>query len=187
MLSLSKHGAGFFSSLLCARRPCRACRDSSPLDRVRRKINTDHMKASAVQGKTFVARQVSAQPPGARHAVARIKAGLPIKEFDTLRALLGLTVADLAGKVGISLATLSRRRRHHTALDPAHSDRILRLARLYRLAVDLYDGNQAAARTWLTRPARALDGQTPLDFADTEAGAREVEQLIGRLEHGVYA
>jgi uncharacterized protein (DUF2384 family) len=38
----------------------------------------------------------------------------------------------------------------------------------------------------LTRPARALDGQTPLDFAGTEAGAREVESLIGRLEHAVY-
>jgi putative toxin-antitoxin system antitoxin component (TIGR02293 family) len=145
------------------------------------------MKVPAAHRKTFVASHVYAQPPGARHAVARIKAGLPVKEFDTLRALLGLTVADLARKVGISLATLSRRRRHRAALDPEHSDRILRLARLYRLAVDLYDGNEAAARTWLTRPARALDGQTPLDFADTEAGAHEVEKLIGRLEHAVYA
>jgi putative toxin-antitoxin system antitoxin component (TIGR02293 family) len=144
------------------------------------------MKAAAAQRKTFVASHVYAQLPDARRAVARIKAGLPVKEFDTLRVLLGLTVADLAGKVGISLATLSRRRRQHAALDPGHSDRILRFARLYRLAVDLYDGNEAAARTWLTRPARALEGQTPLDFADTEAGAREVETLIGRLEHGVY-
>jgi putative toxin-antitoxin system antitoxin component (TIGR02293 family) len=144
------------------------------------------MKGPAAQRKTFVASQVYAQPPGARHAVACIKAGLPVKEFDALRALLGLTVADLAAKVGISLATLSRRRRQHATLDPGHGDRILRFARLYRLAVDLYDGNEAAARTWLTRPARALEGQTPLDFADTEAGAHEVETLIGRLEHGVY-
>ena len=144
------------------------------------------MKGPAAQRATFVASQVYAQPLGAWHAVARIKAGLPVKEFDTLRALLGLTVADLAGKVGISLATLSRRRRQNAALDPAYGDRILRFARLYRLAVDLYDGNEAAARTWLTRPARALEGQTPLDFADTEAGAHEVEMLIGRLEHGVY-
>jgi putative toxin-antitoxin system antitoxin component (TIGR02293 family) len=144
------------------------------------------MKVPAAQRQTFVASHVCAHPPGASHTVARIKAGLPVKEFDTLRALLGLTVEDLARKVGISPATLSRRRRQHAALDPAHSDRIFRLARLYRLAVELYDGNQAAARTWLTQPARALDGQTPLDFADTEAGAHEVENLIGRLEHGVY-
>jgi len=144
------------------------------------------MKGPAAQRATFVANHVYAQSLGARHVVARIKAGLPVKEFDTLRALLGLTVADLARKVGISLATLSRRRRQNAALDPGHSDRILRFARLYRLAVELYDGNEAAARTWLTRPARALGGQTPLDFADTEAGAHEVEMLIGRLEHGVY-
>jgi putative toxin-antitoxin system antitoxin component (TIGR02293 family) len=144
------------------------------------------MKRSTAQRKTFVTSHVYAQPPNVRDTVARINAGLPVKEFDTLRALLGLTVADLAGKVGISLATLSRRRRRHAALDPGHSDRILRFARLYRLAVDLYDGNEAAARTWLTRPARALEGQTPLDFAETEAGAHEVEMLIGRMEHGVY-
>jgi putative toxin-antitoxin system antitoxin component (TIGR02293 family) len=144
------------------------------------------MKGATVQRKTFVANHVYAQPAGARYAVARINAGLPVKEFDTLRALLGVTVPDLARKVGISLATLSRRRRRHAALDPGHGDRIFRFARLYRLALDLYDGNEAAARAWLTRPARALEGQTPLDFAETEAGAREVETLIGRLEHGVY-
>ncbi len=37
------------------------------------------------------------------------------------------------------------------------------------------------------RPARALDGETPLNHTDTEVGAREVEHFIGRLEHGVYA
>ena len=45
---------------------------------------------------------------------------------------------------------------------------------------------EAAARDWLAKPARALDGETPIEHADTEAGAREVENLIGRLEHGVY-
>ena len=92
----------------------------------------------------------------------------------------------LAKKVGISAATLSRRRQSRQPLDAGHSDRLIRFARLFRLAVDLYDGNEAAARRWLTTPARALGGQTPLDFADTEAGAREVENLIGRLEYGVY-
>jgi putative toxin-antitoxin system antitoxin component (TIGR02293 family) len=119
-------------------------------------------------------------------AAARVKTGLPVREFAALRELLGLTTEALAKKVGISLATLSRRRHGGGVLDAGHGDRVLRFARLFRLAVGLYDGDENAARTWLTTPARALDGQTPLDFADTEAGAREVEDLIGRLEHGVY-
>lgn len=136
--------------------------------------------------RTVVGAHVHTRTLSASQTAQRIKAGLPVKEFDTLREYLGLTVEALAKKVGISAATLSRRRQSRQPLDAGHSDRLIRFARLFRLAVDLYDGNEAAARRWLTTPARALGGQTPLDFADTEAGAREVENLIGRLEYGVY-
>ena len=122
----------------------------------------------------------------AGEAAARVKAGLPVTELDALRELLGLTVENLAGKIGISIATLSRRRQRRQPLDAGHSDRVLRYARLFRLAADLHDGDEVAAREWLSKPARALDGETPLEHAETEAGAREVENLIGRLEHGVY-
>ena len=54
------------------------------------------------------------------------------------------------------------------------------------MAVALFEGDIAAARKWLQMPQRGLGGETPLDFASTEVGAREVENLIGRLEHGVF-
>ncbi|MFA6286925.1 MAG: antitoxin Xre-like helix-turn-helix domain-containing protein [Opitutaceae bacterium] len=118
--------------------------------------------------------------------VERIMNGLPVLEFDALRELLGLTVEDMARKIGISVATLSRRRQHREPLDPAHGDRIMRYARLYWLAVELHDGDSVTARAWLRRPAVGLKGRTPVDFAESETGAREVEYLIGRIEHGVY-
>lgn len=125
---------------------------------------------------------------GSAGAVARVKHGLPLREFDALRELLDLTVEDLAARIGISPATLSRRRREADdgRLDPEHSDRLMRYARLYWQTVQLLEGHEESARVWLKRPARALDGVTPLDFADTEVGGREVETLITRLEHGVY-
>lgn len=119
-------------------------------------------------------------------AVARIRRGLPVAEFDALRELLDLTVEEFGRKIGISIATLSRRRQHATPLDPEHSDRLMRFARLYWMAVELHDGSELAARAWLKRPAPGLSGETPLVFAETETGAREVEHLIGRIEHGVY-
>ncbi len=119
-------------------------------------------------------------------AVARIRRGLPIAEFDTLRELLGLTVEEMAHKIGVSVATLSRRRTQRQPLDVEHGDRIMRFSRLFWLAVELHDGDEAAARNWLRRPAIALGGASPLEFAETELGAREVEHLMGRIEHGVY-
>ena len=144
------------------------------------------MKATSAPNKTWVRAHARGQPLRPGEAASRIKAGLPVAEFDALRELLGLTVESLAGRIGVSVATLSRRRHSGQPLDPGRSDRLLRFARLFRLAVELHDGDEEAARDWLRKPARALDGETPLDRADTEAGAREVENLIGRLEHGVY-
>jgi putative toxin-antitoxin system antitoxin component (TIGR02293 family) len=144
------------------------------------------MKATAKHRRTLVVSQAKGEPLRMGEAAARTRAGLPIEEVEALRDLLGLTVESLADRIGISIATLSRRRQSGEPLDPAHSDRVLRFARLFRLATDLHDGDEEAARAWLSKPARALDGETPLDHAGTEAGAREVENLIGRLEHGVY-
>jgi putative toxin-antitoxin system antitoxin component (TIGR02293 family) len=118
--------------------------------------------------------------------VDRIMAGLPVAEFDSLREMLSLPLDQMAQMVGISPATLSRRRAKKEPLDRDHSDRLMRYARLYWLAVAYFNGDQNAGRDWLKSPAPALGGRLPLDFAETEMGAREVEDLIGRLEYGVY-
>ena len=43
------------------------------------------------------------------------------------------------------------------------------------------------ARQWLTAPQFGLGGAVPLEYAETEVGAREVEDLLGRIEQGVYS
>ena len=130
-------------------------------------------------------RTESLEDPG--YWVTRVLGGLPVGEFDALRAMLALPVETLAAKVGLSTATLARRRADQKPLDRDHGDRIIRYARLFWKTVDFFEGDEAAARSWLASAAPALDGQTPMDFAETEIGAREVEDLIGRLEYGVYA
>ena len=67
------------------------------------------------------------------------------------------------------------------------SKRLLRLSSLFEKCVDLYEGDVAAAVNWLTSPKKALNRQTPLLYARTELGAREVEDLIGRLDHGIFS
>ena len=57
----------------------------------------------------------------------------------------------------------------------------------YAKALDLFEGDSRAAERGLSSPKRALGGAVPAELAKTEAGAREVEALIGRLEHGVFS
>ncbi|MFZ0791348.1 MAG: antitoxin Xre/MbcA/ParS toxin-binding domain-containing protein [Chromatiaceae bacterium] len=117
--------------------------------------------------------------------VGRVRTGLPFAELEALREPLGLSLQELAGIAGIPARTLVRRRQSGR-LDPIESERVLRIERLLALATEmLRDRNRA--RDWLKSPKAALAGQSPLACADTEVGAREVEQLIGRLRHGVFS
>jgi putative toxin-antitoxin system antitoxin component (TIGR02293 family) len=118
--------------------------------------------------------------------LARVQAGLPYRAMEHLRRNLDLPMSRLAELVDIRPRTLSRRK-EEGRLEPAESDRLLRASRVFGRALELFEGNAVEARAWLERPQRALGGAVPLDLLRTELGAREVEDLIGRLEHGVFS
>jgi putative toxin-antitoxin system antitoxin component (TIGR02293 family) len=114
-----------------------------------------------------------------------IRLGLPMQELEALQASLKMPMDNLAPKLGISIATLHRRKQQGR-LQPEESDRVLRFARLMGKAVAVF-GNEKDAREWLSSPQFGLGGAIPLDYAQTEVGAREVENLLGRIDYGVYS
>jgi len=118
--------------------------------------------------------------------VCQIEAGLPFKTLESLAALSGLSVPPIALVLGIPERTLARRKAVGR-FAPDESERLLRVSTVFEKAVELLEGDVAGAVTWLTSPRRALGYQTPLAYSRTELGAREVENLIGRLEHGVFS
>lgn len=116
-----------------------------------------------------------------------VEKGLPFSSVERLAQALNLSTNVLAENyLGISRPTLSRRRKTGK-LTQAESDTTVRYARLLALATELMEGDDAAALQWLNTPLPILQRQTPMAHARTEAGAREVDILIGRLEHGVYS
>ena len=117
--------------------------------------------------------------------IAAVKRGLPARTFSILAEMLGVSEAYLAGVTGISPSTLMRRKRAGR-LTTEESEHLLRIARLLDLATATF-GSVEGASEWLRTGNVSLGGATPLDFADTEIGAREVEQLLGRIEYGVYS
>ena len=115
--------------------------------------------------------------------VETVREGLPVDSVEKLAEQLLVTSASLQHYLKLSKQTYARRRRQgHLSVD--ESDRVVRYADLFRSAVELL-GNANAAAQWLSTPAPALKGETPMDHATTEFGARDVIRLIGRLEHGI--
>lgn len=128
--------------------------------------------------------KVSAKVVGALPKLrAAIQSGLPRGAFEKLRLDLGTSHEELAEVLGISPRTLARRT---DRFKPDESERILRVAAVHRRALEVLVEKDAAA-SWMTRPKRALSGLTPLRCCDTEFGAREVDRLLTRIAHGVFA
>jgi putative toxin-antitoxin system antitoxin component (TIGR02293 family) len=123
--------------------------------------------------------------PTPTELIAAVKAGLDVRVFVDLARRLGVSEARLAEVAGIAPTTLTRRKRAG-ALTPDEGEHVLRLAALLDRAVQVFE-DEADAADWLRAPNLALGGVAPLALADTELGAREVDDLLGRLEHGVYS
>jgi putative toxin-antitoxin system antitoxin component (TIGR02293 family) len=108
--------------------------------------------------------------------------GLPAKSADRLAQLGGLSNEQLAAALGVSTRTLARQR-GKAKLGPVESDRAVRLARVLGLALEVFeDRNRSIA--WLHDPIVALDGKAPVNFLDTDAGVRRIEQILTRLDYG---
>ena len=118
--------------------------------------------------------------------VQQIQRGLPFNALESLAHRTGLPIASLAAVAGIPERTLARRK-VTGRLTMDESERLLRIATVFEKATQLFEGDITGAVTWLTNPKQALGHETPLAFSRTEIGAREVENLIGRLEHGVFS
>ncbi len=111
-----------------------------------------------------------------------IRDGFPPAVVERVMWASGLTLKELATALDLSARSLQRRRRSGK-LARYESDRLYRLARLVAIASD-YLGDQERARRWLKRPNRALGGVAPVAALDTEAGARQVENILGRIAYG---
>ncbi len=115
---------------------------------------------------------------------ARILKGFSYSSLESLQRILDVSEKRVGELTQISSRTLARRKKEGR-LHPDESDRLLRLSRLVALAVNLFNEDVDDAREWLLSSQPALGGAIPLELARTEIGAREVEWLVGRLEHGI--
>jgi len=127
----------------------------------------------------------TAKPKHPTDLIRQIQKGLRFSELQTLQNSLDLPFEQLAAKLCISRSTLHRRKAAGR-LSPDESDKVMRLSRLLDHAAKVF-GDVEKARAWLKFPQVGLGGAVPLDYAQTEVGAREVDDLLGRIDYGVYS
>jgi len=118
--------------------------------------------------------------------IQEIKRGLRVTTLNYFSKRIALQERELAHYADISTRSLARRKKEGR-LNSDESDRLVRLSMLFDEATDLFEGGRERASQWFLSPKRALGGKSPIEYADTEPGAQEVRDLMGRIEHGVFS
>jgi putative toxin-antitoxin system antitoxin component (TIGR02293 family) len=114
-----------------------------------------------------------------------VTAGFPAA---VVRALATRTMSSLSllqDVTGLDKNTFRRRERSKSRLKPGESDRLVRVARVAALATEAMGAEDGVA--WLHEPNRALGDRIPMEMLHTEIGARQVEDVLMRIQHGVYS
>lgn len=115
-----------------------------------------------------------------------IKEGIPWEVGNFLKESLRLSDNDFAKILGVSGKMLCRIRLEEKRLPYFASDRLFRLARLFTMAKRVL-GDENGASEWLKRPQWRLGGRVPLDLLETDPGANEVKNVLGRIEYGILS
>ena len=137
-----------------------------------------------------VARKLGGQSVLGRDIRSQADLALAVRDRLPLMALKGLAEAGLTEQEIERFVIPQRTRRHRAEkkqpLTIDESDRAVRLLRMQTLAEETF-GDEAKANAWLRRPLAELDGETPLDIAQTEAGARVIETIFAKIAWGAAA
>ncbi len=115
-----------------------------------------------------------------------IRKGIPFAAAECAKKKLKLTDSEFARAIGISIRTLNRQRKSQDCLSLVSGDRLFRLARIFSFAVNVLEDEDIAAE-WIHNPQTGLGKRVPLDMIRTYPGAKEVEDLLGRIEYGVIS
>ena len=118
----------------------------------------------------------------------QIKATTLDVQLNNLAHQLGVTLKELAPLLQLSESTLHRRRNTpgQPKLNGPASERMALLTSIVEHGLRVYSGNQPALQDWLRYPLGELNGRTPLQALTTIAGFTEVDDVLGRIEHGIF-
>jgi putative toxin-antitoxin system antitoxin component (TIGR02293 family) len=124
---------------------------------------------------------------GAYQLHALVGEGLPAGVISRIERALDLSAAESARVFGLSAT--SRKRYKGTPrkrLDPAASDRIVRVVSAVAEAVEIF-GDESKAIAWFKTPSLALGDERPIDLMTSDPGAKLVRDELLRIRYGHWA
>lgn len=113
----------------------------------------------------------------------QVRKGLPFAALSAVMEEYGISRDVVCDVLQLSSRNFLRRK-DQKRLSPVESDRLYRLARVLAHANRVFEDPDESAE-WIQTPNAALGKQQPLTLLDTDIGVQQVDQVLGRIEHGI--
>lgn len=117
--------------------------------------------------------------------IETIREGLPLSKLLPVIKSMKISMSELADILHISLRTLQRYQ-NHKILDTDTSSKGIRLIQLYHHGIAVFEDADDFA-SWIRSEVAALDYNTPFSLFDTPIGFDLVDDILGRIDYGVFA
>jgi len=117
--------------------------------------------------------------------IAVSRKGISASQLNSLQQSTGLDNAQLARILQITTRTLQNKKGsdlHSISV----SEKALKLSQLYQNGYATF-GDKPRFKAWMRSPVLALNNKTPLSYLDTLFGFELVEQVLGRIAHGIIS
>lgn len=121
--------------------------------------------------------------PAAKYLKASL--GISKSDFLSIVAMTGLNLTEFSALLPVSKRTIEKSK-DEDLLSPVVSDRVLQIASLYQHGEDVL-GSVVAFKEWLNSPLIAMASKKPIEFMNNDTGISLINDLLGRIEHGVYS
>ena len=114
-----------------------------------------------------------------------VREGISKKDLEVLKKEADLDYTMLAKALSVTRATLINKKRGQK-FNVSLSEKIVGLADIYSYGFEVFE-DKDRFNQWMSKPNRALGGQSPYDLIDNQFGREEIKNLIGRIAYGVYS
>ncbi len=111
--------------------------------------------------------------------------GISKVSFENFKVRAGLDYNEMARLLSVARNTLINKKGEEV-FDVTISEKLISLAEVYTHGFEVF-GSEKEFIEWLNVPNRALGSVTPFSMLQTHYGRQEVQQVLGRIEWGVYS
>jgi putative toxin-antitoxin system antitoxin component (TIGR02293 family) len=112
--------------------------------------------------------------------------GITKSSINTLASYIGISRKNMAEDIfDVSVKTLERKD-SKTRLDKKITSHALEIAKVVQHAYEVFR-DEEKVKLWVNRENKALNNMKPVQIFDTLSGLNMVNDILGRIEEGVYS